>query len=150
MPMDVGSSRYEEDYYTMNEDIVTNPVRTWGPNRVRILNCTGHRIDFICENGVYFYIPPCGIELSAVIEYVSTEVKYGVDLVKVRFVPGSEEEKLWVEGIEKDVLIVGSAMAAQAYPGRVVAMIPSSYKRMGGKRGKNPLRFAVYGAKVIT
>jgi hypothetical protein len=51
----------------------------------------------------------------------------GVELVKTRFVadPASEQDLAALEAKNPGSIIVGSIIAAQAFPGRVLAMVPA-------------------------
>ena len=75
-----------------------------------------------------YTIKPCGILINAKpTETPSGKHNSGVELVKTIFQASKEdEEKLSkLEQENPDAIIVGSIIAAQAFPGRVLAMIPA-------------------------
>lgn len=93
-------------------------------NGVRILNATPHPIRFQ-DGDELVEVPASGIIINARIE--EEVVKEGVPtLVTTSFKADKASEEALSE-IEKEfpgVLVVGSIIAAQAFPGRVVAMTP--------------------------
>jgi hypothetical protein len=105
----------------------------WG---IKILNTTPHPIIFMNE-GKLHEVQPCGFLLNAepVNEYVRNEG--GAEIFRTVFHPTSEGVE-FLEQIPDDVIVVGSALAAQAYPGKVkmlvpcrgVARVPINQKRM--------------------
>ena len=115
------------------------------PNNVTIFNATPHPITFWKEG----WDEPIEVETDVPINAkpVETLVKTenGVQFVKTNFV-GDDTGKTAIGAVPQGVLIVGSIIAAQAYPGQVVAMTPapgfewvaSAEKRM------NPDKFTVF------
>ena len=103
---------------------IKNSVITFS-NGVSVINTTPHPITFL-DGETVIQVPVSGILInSKVIEEV---VKEGVPtLVRSTFVSSPESEKL-LSKIEQEVpgvLVVGSIVAAQGFPGRVVGMTPS-------------------------
>lgn len=94
-------------------------------NGVRVINTTPHPITFLDGDRIV-EVPPSGVLINA--RPVEEVVREGAPtLVRTAFVgdPESEEALSRIEKEYPGVLVVGSIIAAQAYPGRVVAMIPA-------------------------
>ena len=108
---------------------------------MKIINVTPHSISFLAPNGEEYQAPMSGVVLNArfVDECAGTHAT-GAALVRTR-IEATEESLLALDSIEAEnpgALVVGSLIAAQAFPGRVVALIaapgyerkPASEKRM--------------------
>ena len=111
-----------------------------------IINTTPHDITMTdLATGEVYSVPPCGtiINATATDEVVGTHPA-GATLVRVRF---SADEKnsaalAALEAAHPGAIIVGSLIAAQAFPGRVLAMVaapgfervPPAEKRMRDDR----------------
>ena len=96
------------------------------PNDTVIFNATPHSLNFwdFKEGRVISARPDSVINTRPVEEVV--ERWKGVEFVKVFYNPEDKGLKL-IESIRKeypDIIIVGSVLAAMAYPGEVVASIP--------------------------
>ncbi len=95
-------------------------------NGIQIINVTPHPITFL-DNEVVINVEPCGTIINAFISEELVEIKNGVELVKTTI--SSDEEnnnKLSeLENLHPNSFIVGSILAAQAFPGRVYAMTPA-------------------------
>ena len=97
---------------------------------MKIINVTPHPIRFQNRAGEVHYVyevPPCGILINArPVEEAAGTHPSGAELVRTRFVadPASEEALTKLERENPGAVIVGSIVAAQAFPGRVLAMIP--------------------------
>ena len=94
-------------------------------NGVCVFNTTPHPLNFL--DGEENIVVPCsGVLINAKAE--NDETPEGcVTFCEPTFV-GEEESELKLQELEKalpGVLIIGSVIAAQAYPGRVAAMIAS-------------------------
>ncbi len=94
----------------------------------KIINTTPHSIRFVqSATGEVYEIEPCGILISArPVEKSAGEHPSGVELVKTNFEATPEAEAA-LSKLEKDnpgAIIVGSIIAAQAFPGRVFALVP--------------------------
>jgi hypothetical protein len=112
-------------------------------NGVQVVNVTPHPLSFL-DNNELVTVPTSGILINAKIvnqEQTEGTVTYCIP----KFVSDSESEgKLseLEETLPAGTLIVGSIITAQAYPGRVVAMIsapgfervPPAEKRMSTSR----------------
>ena len=92
-----------------------------------IINDTPHSIRFQNAAGRVYTVEPCGVLVNArpVEEAVGTHPS-GAELVRTRFEadPASEEALTKLERENPGAIIVGSIIAAQAFPGRVFAMVP--------------------------
>lgn len=101
---------------------------------VWILNCTPHDIKFKHEvAGDVKVIPNAGFTLKASVEFEVAYEQDGVEYVRSTY-KGSEEvnvewqeindikSNLYKQGIK--IVVVGSIISAQAYPGLVVSPIP--------------------------
>lgn len=94
---------------------------------MKIINTTPHAIRFQNSKGEVYELHPCGTVISAqVIEEDAGVHPSGARLVRTRFVPTSEAEAQLarLERENPDAVIVGSIIAAQAFPGRVFALVP--------------------------
>lgn len=92
-----------------------------------IINVTPHPITFADGDGV-IVIPPCGTVISATPEETEVPSPFpGVTLVRTAFVPNDEAVAALdsLEAAHPGAIIVGSIIAAQAFPGRVLAMVPA-------------------------
>ncbi len=96
--------------------------------KTKIVNTTPHPVRFQSMDGVVYEVPPCGVVISAtpVEEFVGYHPS-SAELVRTRFVssPEAEEALVRLEAENPGAVIVGSIIAAQAFPGRVLALIPA-------------------------
>ena len=95
------------------------------PSGVTVVNSTPHPITFMSEDGIVVTVPSSCI-INATVEETVVSSANGIEFVKSTFV-GSPEGKAIIEQIHQanpTALIVGSIIAAQAFPGLVVAMTP--------------------------
>lgn len=97
---------------------------------MNIINTTPHSIRFQrAVDGEVFEVPPCGILINAKVTEVSAGTHpSGAELVKVVFT-GDEANTAALDKLEADnpgAVIIGSMVAAQGFPGRVLAMIPAA------------------------
>jgi hypothetical protein len=93
----------------------------------RFVNVTPHNLDLVWEDGTLITVPPSGTVLRAKAEE-DVVGRYGcAEIVRMRFVPLSEAETEKLSRLELDnpgALVIGSVIAAQAWPGRIVARLP--------------------------
>ncbi|OHB14910.1 MAG: hypothetical protein A2605_02285 [Candidatus Zambryskibacteria bacterium RIFOXYD1_FULL_39_35] len=94
-----------------------------------IINVTPHSIRMQNAAGEVYEVPPCGTPINAkAMEVAEGKHRSGAELVKVVFTADTANtealNKLEMEN--PDAVIVGSMFAAQAFPGRVVAMIAAA------------------------
>ena len=108
-------------------------------NGVVIINVTPHAITFL-DGETVVNVPPSGLLINAKVVEEVVETTSFITLVKSTFV-GNDEGRAIIETIKAenpDVIIIGSIIAAQAYPGQVMGMIsavgfervPPDQKRM--------------------
>lgn len=102
-------------------------------NGVQIINVTPHPISFDVD-GEVVSVPTSGVIINAKALERSVSKYHNYELVTTVFVedPQSEMDLSALEYRYPNALIVGSIIAAQAYPGaRVVAMVPApGYERV--------------------
>ena len=107
-------------------------------NGITVVNTTPHPIVFQDTTGELVTVendPELLVNARVQEEIVSSED--GVDFVKSTFIPSEEGGKI-LDGIEafaretgKRVVVIGSIIAAQAFPGRVFGMTPvPGYERV--------------------
>lgn len=107
-----------------------------------IINTTPHSIRFQrAVDGEVFEVAPCGVIINAkATEVAAGRHGSGAELVKVVF-EADEANTKKLDELEREnpgAVIVGSLIAAQAFPGRVMAMVaavgfervPPDQKRM--------------------
>ena len=102
------------------------------PNGITVFNSTPHAITFWSED----WSEPIDVPTDAVINATPAEELVmntnGVQFVRTLFLENEAERSilsdvLWeAERQQLDIVVVGSMIAAQAYPGDVVAMVPVS------------------------
>ena len=95
---------------------------------MKIINVTPHPITMQNQAGEVYEVPPCGILINArPVEEPAGTHPSGAELVRTKFVadPASEEALSRLEAENPSAIIVGSIIAAQAFPGRVLAMVPA-------------------------
>jgi len=95
-----------------------------------IINCTPHPIRFLNHDGQVVEVPPSGYTLAATPQETAAGSGNGYALVRTVFIP-SEKGNAELEEIESaEMLPVGSIFSAQAWPGRVVGLVPvEGYER---------------------
>lgn len=122
-----------------------------------VVNTTPHPISFLNKEGETVIVPssvaPGERTSSWVINAKAIEEQVGEDLVRTVFVGTPEGEaiidqlKQWAseEGHE-NLRIIGSIIAAQAYPGRVLGMCPApGYERVApAEKRMTTQKFTVY------
>ena len=95
---------------------------------MKIINTTPHVIRFQDADGEVYEIEPCGVLVNArPVEEPAGVHPSGAELVRTRFEadPASAEELDHLEAENPGAVIIGSIIAAQAFPGRVLAMVPA-------------------------
>lgn len=92
---------------------------------IKYINTTPHAIRFLQPDGTVETVQPCGTLINA--RRVERQVgeRHGAALMATVFEPDpeGETELRRLERDNPDALIIGSVIAAQAYPGRVLAML---------------------------
>ena len=95
---------------------------------MKVINTTPHSVRFQSADGEVYEIEPCGVLINArPVEEFAGVHSSGVMLVRTRFEadPSSEEALAQLEAENPGAVIIGSIIAAQAFPGRVLAMVPA-------------------------
>jgi hypothetical protein len=116
---------------------------------MKIVNVTPHPINFRTEAGEEFEIAPSGVIVNAMaVEESAGQHGCGAKLVRVRFVPDAASTEA-VDRLEREnpgCIIVGSMIAAQGFPGRVVAMVatPGYERRPPAEKRMRPDKFTVF------
>lgn len=115
-------------------------------NGLNIFNATPHPIRFLHPDGTVETVEPDAV-VNAVPEEVVVTYRRGAALVRARYRPTPEGRAI-IHQAKKDGadLIVGSVIAAQAYPGEVVAMTPApGHERVPPEQKMmNPNKFVIY------
>ena len=122
---------------------VTLPKARWGRNKHVIYNVCPHEIQFTDDDGEQYFIKSCGFALTANVVTKTLFTQKGIEYVEIVAYEPTDEGLEWlrrVRGVAPDALVVGSLIAAQAYPG-VLAMVPHSESR--GKT-KEASKFIVF------
>lgn len=122
---------------------------------MKIINVTPHEVRFLDPvTGEEFVVPPSGVVINAHPEERLLAVQDGVEFVRTCFVreEASEAALRMLREEHPSAIIVGSIIAAQAYPGEVVAMTPApGFERVPvDQKRMNPRKFTVFpreGAK---
>ena len=120
------------------------------PNDIVIVNVTPHPITFWKEGWEStVVVPPSGTVISARVSERVVREEGGVTFVTPTF-EADEAGLKALDEIERSTpgaLVVGSLIAAQAYPGRVVAMVSApGYERVPpAEKRMRPDRFTVFG-----
>lgn len=95
---------------------------------MNIINTTPHAITFRNQDRTEFTVEPCGILINArVVERPYGFHPSGARLIHTEFV-ADESNTVALAKLEKanpDAVIVGSIIAAQAFPGRVFGLTPA-------------------------
>ncbi len=94
-----------------------------------IINVTPHPLTFQCsESGMCYTLEPSGAVVNATpVEQECSPHECGATLVRTAFVASAAEEAkvTWLEQSHPGAILVGSIIAAQAFPGRILAMVPA-------------------------
>ena len=98
-----------------------------------IINTTPHEINFGVGRKYCVEVVPPSVLINATVEETVVAERGGVEFVKSTYSGNSEGEEIIekIYNIEKEVIIIGSIIAAQAYPGKVFGMCPCpGYERV--------------------
>ena len=92
-----------------------------------IINTTPHDIRFILADGTETTVKPSGILVNAKVAETVVKTEEGYTFVRPTFETEPESLSALAELETKNpgALIIGSIVAAQAYPGRVLGMTPA-------------------------
>jgi len=94
---------------------------------MKIINTTPHELRFQSQDGTIFTVPPCGTVINARPVETPAGERDGVTLVRTKFV-ADEANQAALDRLESEnpgALVVGSIIAAQAFPGRMLALTPA-------------------------
>ena len=116
---------------------------------MNIVNVTPHPITFMNpDTKEIFEIQPSGVLINARVVEAKIATNGEVELVKTAFVSSEEEEEKLskLESAHPNAFIVGSIIAAQAFPGRVLAMTPCpGYERVApAEKRMNLFKFITF------
>lgn len=96
---------------------------------MEIINCTPHNIRFLV-NGKIVEKLTSGYTLKATPQETFVKYENGIEFVKTIFVPSAEGNDELEEIESRGLFPVGSIISAQAWPGRVVSLVPvEGYER---------------------
>ena len=109
------------------------------------INTTPHVLNFRNADGTEFTVAPCGFLLNATAVETTAGTRNGVQIVKTAFV-GNADGAAWLAEQPADALIIGSIIAAQAFPGRVLALTPApGFERVPvAEKRMNPDKFTIF------
>ena len=115
---------------------------------VKIFNSTPHAINFLSDSGEVIEVSASGHLINATPKEEVVSKANGVEFVRTVF-EGNPEGKALIADIKEadpEVVIVGSIIAAQAFPGDVVAMTPAKgFERVApAEKRMNPHKFTVF------
>ncbi|MCR4441924.1 MAG: hypothetical protein NUV48_07185 [Peptococcaceae bacterium] len=115
---------------------------------VEIVNTTPHLINFLDSSGDVLVIPCSGVVINARAVESDAGERGLAKLVKTSFIADPESEKALslLEAEHPGAIIVGSIIAAQAFPGRVFAMTPApGFERVPPQEKRmNPRKFTTF------
>lgn len=101
------------------------------PNGLKIFNATPHPITFWSEDWPDIVEVPCDTVVNAEPQENVAKSDNGVTFVRTLFVGTDEGREIVAQAMAQGAVVVGSIIAAQAYPGFVVAMVPcKGYERV--------------------
>jgi hypothetical protein len=88
------------------------------------VNCTPHPIRFLDNDDNTVTVQPSGYTLKALPKETLVKVEDGVEFVRTIFEPSMEGSNDVASMESRGLLPVGSIISAQAWPGRVVSLVP--------------------------
>jgi hypothetical protein len=91
------------------------------------INTTPHNVTLRDSQGNDHVVEPCGVLINACPVEESAGGRDGAEFVRTRFMADeqSAEHLKIMEALYPGAFIMGSIIAAQAFPGRVLAMVPA-------------------------
>ncbi len=116
---------------------------------MKIINVTPHTINFRAEDGSEFEVAVSGVVVNATpVEEPAGTHSSGAELIRVQFVSDAASSEA-LDRLEREnpgAVIVGSIIAAQGFPGRVVGMIaaPGYERRPPAEKRMRPDKFTVF------
>lgn len=115
---------------------------------VRVLNCTPHELIFRAEDGSEVKVEKCGATLMATPDEKTAGTVGAAQLVRTVFVTSEEglAELTEIEAQAPGVLVIGSIISAQAYPGRVVSPVSAKgFERVApAEKRMDPAKFTTF------
>lgn len=114
-----------------------------------IINVTSHVLNFRANDGTEFEVLPSSVLINATaVDEPAGLHSSGAELVRVRFVANRDaiEAINRLESQNPGAIIVGSMFAAQAFPGRVFAVIaaPGFERRPSAEKRMRPDKFTTF------
>lgn len=90
------------------------------------INATPHEVVLRTRSGEDHVVPPSGVLINARPVEEPAGGRDGVEFVRTKFVADEESARVLdeIEAAYPGAFIIGSIIAAQAFPGRVLAMVP--------------------------
>jgi hypothetical protein len=91
------------------------------------INTTPHSVTLRDAQGLDHTVEPCGVLINARPVEESAGGRNGVEFVRTLFVADEQSAEYLknMEALYPGAFIIGSIIAAQAFPGRVLAMVPA-------------------------
>lgn len=115
-------------------------------NGVKVLNTCNHDVTF--QDGEELISVPSAYLVNAKIEEEYHSEEGSAQFVKIKYVPEEESKKFvnWFRKRNPDVLMVGSMIAALAFPEDIVVMTPvPGYERVrDGQKRKSIEKFTTF------
>lgn len=108
---------------------------------IEYVNGNIHPITMDCH-GVAINFPVCGLVLTADAKETAAGEYKGVNLVKTAFgqLPATDEALLRIKAAFPQAIVIGSMVAATAYPGDILAMVDApGYERSAGPEKRKSL-----------
>lgn len=102
-------------------------INTKEERGITYINTSPHIIRMRHEDGTEFIVEPSGVLINArPIDKPAYTTGLGVEFVVTEFVPSEESERMLdrLEEAYPGAVILGSAIAVRAFPGRVSGLIP--------------------------
>lgn len=116
---------------------------------MNIVNVTPHTLNFMNQDGSEFEVPVSGSVINATaVDVPMGHHPSGAELVAVRFVANDGASAILdkIESENPGAVIIGSLIAAQAFPGRIFAMqaFPGFERRPPAEKRMRTDRFTVF------
>lgn len=112
------------------------------------INTTPHSINCLDGNGKLVILPPCGTLVNARSVQEAVGSIDGVSLIKTRFEADTKADEFLagLKSVAANAVVIGSIIAAQAYPGRVFGLCPvPGYERVAPNEKRMRLdQFVMY------
>ncbi len=113
-----------------------------------LINATPHDLVMTNEDGTEFTLPPSGYTLKAETSSVLLREQNGIQFFATSFSQDANtvRDLITIRNQYPDAIIIGSIVAAQAYPENVVALIttPETCRAEPSKKRYYAYRFTIY------